>query len=213
MTIISVLRRYSTDFYYSRELRKSSVNRCDYNRPTYMVEDQQCVKNEDIFDSKYFNRMIAVMVLLCHDLGCLHVECRFALNDSLTSNRTIHMPWSRSGRHLDTGITIIDTNQEKSVSLNISLCKISSLEVYRGKLSVYEIEYSGFTLVDRNTIQVLIIITSNISWLRHNLPGVGGWGGSQSSVGLATCLYFAVGDRVPLLPDTHPVASHVNVHS
>ena len=105
------------------------------------------------------------------------IECRFALNDSLTSNRTIHMPWSR--RHLDTGIRILNTNQEKNVSLDISLCKISSLEVYRGKSSVFEIEHSGFTLVDRNTIQV-IIITTNISWLRHNLPGVGGWGGGGS---------------------------------
>ena len=62
VTIMWVLRRYSTDFYNSRESGKSYI-RCDDNRPTYMVEDQQCVKNEDIFDSKY----LAIMVLLCHE--------------------------------------------------------------------------------------------------------------------------------------------------
>ena len=47
---IWVLRRYSRDFYSG----KLSISRkvCDHNRPTYMVEEQQCVKNDDLFDSK-----------------------------------------------------------------------------------------------------------------------------------------------------------------
>ena len=51
-------------------------------------------------------------------------------------------------------IEIIDVNQQKNKSLNLSLCQIASLEVYRGKESVNEIDHSGFTLTDRNTIQV-----------------------------------------------------------
>ena len=52
---IWVSRRYSLDF-YSREPGKSSIRyytRCDDNRPTYMVEERQCVKNEDLFDGKF----------------------------------------------------------------------------------------------------------------------------------------------------------------
>ena len=68
------------------------------------------------------------------------------------------MPWSED--YLATGIMIIDTKQQKNniMSLNISLCQIASLEVYRGKTNVFEIKHSGFTLTDRNTIQVILLI-------------------------------------------------------
>ena len=82
----------------------------------------------------------------------MSTECRFALNNSLTSNRTLYMPWRE--HYLATGIAIIDTNQQKNMSLNISLCQIASLEVYRGKTNVFEIKHSGFTLMDRDTVHV-----------------------------------------------------------
>ena len=55
-----------------------------------------------------------------------------------------------------TNVAIIesDLNQQKNKSLNVSLCQIASLEVYRGNESIIEINHSGFTLTDRNTIQV-----------------------------------------------------------
>ena len=52
-TIIWVIRRYSLDF-YSREPGESGI-RCNDNRPTYMVEERQCVKNEDFFDGNWCN--------------------------------------------------------------------------------------------------------------------------------------------------------------
>ena len=55
---IWVSRRYSLDF-YNREPGKSSI-RCDVNRPTYMVEQRQCVKNEDLFDGKVWHNVFYV---------------------------------------------------------------------------------------------------------------------------------------------------------
>ena len=49
---IWVIRRYSLDI-YSREPEKSRIT-CDNIRPTYMVEQRQCVKNEDFFDGKFW---------------------------------------------------------------------------------------------------------------------------------------------------------------
>ena len=80
------------------------------------------------------------------------IECRFALHDSMTSNRTLHM-FLREDLDLATDIAILEANQQKNVSMNISLCQIASLEVYRGKENTSEINHSGFTLTDRNTIQ------------------------------------------------------------
>ena len=49
---IWVIRRYSGDFYSWKLSNSHEV--CDHNRPTYMVEEQQCVQNDDLLDSKYF---------------------------------------------------------------------------------------------------------------------------------------------------------------
>ena len=49
ITTTWVIRRYSIDIYGWDGGHRVCGN------PTYMVEEQQCVKNEDIFDSKYFN--------------------------------------------------------------------------------------------------------------------------------------------------------------
>ena len=64
-----------------------------------------------------------------------------------------------------TNVAIIesDLNQQKNKSLNVSLCQIASLEVYRGNESIIEINHSGFTLTDRNTIQVKLS-TVNLIW-------------------------------------------------
>ena len=63
------------------------------------------------------------------------------------------MSWTE--HDLAKGMTIIDTDQQKNMTLNISMCQIANLEVYRGKTSIFEINHSGFTLMDRNTIQVV----------------------------------------------------------
>ena len=57
-------------------------------------------------------------------------------------------------------MTIIDTaaDKQKNMTLNISMCQVASLEVYRGMTSIFEINHSGFTLMDRNTIQVHVVI-------------------------------------------------------
>ena len=47
--------------------------------------------------------------------------------------------------------TIIVNNHHQ---VNMSVCSISSLEVYRGRRQVTEIRYDGFTLADRGTVQV-----------------------------------------------------------
>lgn len=52
---IWVIRRYSLDLYHSRESGKSRFSEvCYNNRPTYMVEERQCVKNEDFFDGNSY---------------------------------------------------------------------------------------------------------------------------------------------------------------
>ena len=83
------------------------------------------------------------------------------------------MPWSED--YLATGITIIDTKQRNNsiLSLNISLCQITGLEVYRGKTNVFEIKHSGFTLMDRNTIQVILLNIRDLN-MSYNLLGGGG---------------------------------------
>ena len=90
-----------------------------------------------------------------HFATILSIGCRFALIDSCygTSNPTLLMALKENS---PTNVAIIesDLNQQKHKSLNISLCQIASLEVYRGNESIIEINHSGFTLTDRNTIQV-----------------------------------------------------------
>ena len=58
-TAIWVSRRYSLDLYFSRESGKPqlsvSFEVCYDNRPTYMVEERQCVRNEDFFDGNWCN--------------------------------------------------------------------------------------------------------------------------------------------------------------
>ena len=46
------------------------------------------------------------------------------------------------------------TNLESRELVNTSLCQVVSLNVYRGKENVIEINHSGFTLTDRGTIEV-----------------------------------------------------------
>ena len=85
----------------------------------------------------------------------LSIGCQFALYDSCynTSSPTLFMPLKEDST---TNVAVIDVNEQKNKSLiqNISLCQIASLEVYRGKDSIVEINHSGFTLTDRNTIKV-----------------------------------------------------------
>ena len=121
--------------------------------PTYMVEEQQCVKNQDIFNSNYFNMCIIIVIILIQHLF-LSIECRLALNDSChsLSNPAFHKTFL--GEDSTTDIAIIDVNQHKNKSLNLSLCQIAGLEVYRGEENAIEINPSGFTLTNRRTIQV-----------------------------------------------------------
>ena len=93
-----------------------------------------------------------VIILIQHLF--LSIECQLALNDSChsLSNPAFHKTFL--GEDSTTDIAIIDVNQHKNKSLNLSLCQIAGLEVYRGEENAIEINPSGFTLTNRSTIQV-----------------------------------------------------------
>ena len=71
------------------------------------------------------------------------------LNDSCHNPSN---PMLQLGEDSTTDIAIIDVQKNKS--LNLSLCQIASLEVYRGEENAIEINHSGFILTNRSTIQV-----------------------------------------------------------
>ena len=49
---IWVSRRYSKDIYSQQSMKDGDVYEvCDDSQPTYMVEEQQCIKNDDLFSS------------------------------------------------------------------------------------------------------------------------------------------------------------------
>ena len=138
-----VNRRCSRDI-YSHSMIDISHETCENDQTTYMVEEQRCIKNDDILKSMH---IIIILLWFPNIYPCQCIGCRFALNDSCygTSNLTFYMSLKKD-------IAIIDVNK----SLNISLCQIASLEVYRGNESVTEISHSGFTLTDQNTMQVIL---------------------------------------------------------
>ena len=159
---VFVWRRDSSDHYSLQHDNRSSDERCTNGNNTYLVIENQCINNQQLLDGK--KRSIVVEVIF--NCFTFDAECPFAitpaseLNISKLALRFIfdNETFSISGWTItpngDDLIAALVVHKTTQMSVNNSLCNISSLEVYRGRQQNYEISKVGFSLSKKGTIEV-----------------------------------------------------------
>ena len=94
---------------------------------------------------------------------CIHTGCMFAIAPVGSDSPHMIAVYMESNQNNIIALTTADTNsiavityREWYEKANSSLdCHIDSLEVYRGKQYVTEINHNGFSITENGTIQVM----------------------------------------------------------
>ena len=160
---VFVRRRDSSDYYSLQHDNRSSDERCTNGNNTYLVIENQCTNNQQLLDGK--KRSIVVEVIF--NCFTFDAECPFAITpsselnisklalrfifDNETSSTTGGQTIASNG---DDIIAVLVVHKTTQMSVNNSVCNISSLEVYRGRQQSYEISKDGFSLSKNGTIEV-----------------------------------------------------------
>ena len=135
--------RRSTDLYRQRGDKSYIV--CE--DPTFLVEERECRKNENIVNSNDIN--------LCrhyyHQCVCF-TGCSLVLMKNKTLN---HENIPLVNVHSSKGLMLVHTNQSKNI--NTSWCQIIGLEVYRGSNKSIEVNHSGFILTNNSIFEVKLL--------------------------------------------------------
>ena len=154
----SIQRRYSGDIVVDLS---GDHTACNEGNKTYMVEENQCVKNENLYSGKSHNicGQIYTIAIPCIE----HSECRFfALTPSqepmveslrlalFFKERKTALTFDSKAKIANASI-ISTSNQAHTDG---SLCQINSLQVYRGKKQATEISHNGFFLSAKGAFEV-----------------------------------------------------------
>ena len=112
--------------------------------PTFLVEERECTKNENIVNSNDIN--------LCRHH---YHQCVCFTGCSLALIKNNHESIPLVDVHLSKGLMLVHRNQLKNI--NTSWCQIISLEVYRGSNKSIEVNHSGFILTDNSIFEVKLL--------------------------------------------------------
>ena len=151
-----ISRRQTNDIYL---FINSSSNPmvCVSNENTYLISEDQCVKDQELYRGKLIC-VIWLSHIFNHHSGCSHLLVpiqytnltTIAVFDSSTPNITYLLTKVTNGSEM---FKFNETNY----LVNSSFCYISSLEVYRGREQVIEISHQGFSLNSNGNIEVHVI--------------------------------------------------------
>ena len=99
-------------------------------------------------------------MILMHDIATACSSPIIPVRATLSENSIAFLDFSRISVDNSTTVIGADTNDtvfvvsETSQPINNSFCRISSLEVYRGREQAIKISHEGFSLNDNGTINV-----------------------------------------------------------
>ena len=159
------VRRRSFDFHIIlQEDNTGSTNiNCNVDNATYLVEENQCINNQHLF-----NRKEKCIICIDGNDYCqspTHAECCFIITPNgelITSRLFLNIEMEGTATTAQTltmnnivadGLVALRGTAEHA-QLNTSTCQISGLEVYRGREQAIEISHQGFSLSDNGSIEV-----------------------------------------------------------
>ena len=142
-----VNRRLKYDIYeQSQQQDKEKHHRCDH-QTTYLVEERQCVKNEDLFGSNLsLSYPIYRYENVCLLLYDIKIGCRLSLTQNVSRRSIVNID-----RLPDKEVIELDMHQKQ---INGSFCNIASLNVKRGIHKAFQINHTGFLLSTNGTLKV-----------------------------------------------------------
>jgi hypothetical protein len=130
------------------------------DKNTYLINEDQCVNDQELFLGNFYSwilwyRTIIIIITYQHS-GC---------SDAIVPTSSLH-PTTVTNFKSPSAINYLITRVGNSVTyetfkinetdqlVNSSLCRISSLEVYRGRQQAIEISDQGFSLSENGSITV-----------------------------------------------------------
>ena len=153
---LSVNRRSITDLYSLNSNNTVTVDNCR-PKPNYLVNEKQCVFDEELFSGMYANPMVSDVCNINYIIGCRVAIVPLNFISLIPTAAAIDSQYSAiialgdsPKKHVILVFGFNGTNQ----TVNSSFCNISSLEVYRGRQQAIEISHLGFSLSDNGSIEV-----------------------------------------------------------
>ena len=148
-----VSRRLTNDIYH---YINSSIHMICLDN-TYLISEDQCVKDEELFKGNNFDYGSLIILYNYHHSGCTDAivptssqHNNFIITTIAVFDSSLAITYLLGNVTTYKTFKINETNQ----LVNSSLCHISSLEVYRGRHQAIEISHQGFSLSENGSVKV-----------------------------------------------------------
>ena len=154
---ISVNRRSTGDLYQLNQSKSITHMNCAPNT-SYLVNEKQCVLDEDLFYGMKFYVDIdgnLMVIMISDSSGCstaiAPMNSTFLIPTTAIDGR--YSVITHTDKYFNEYVVIFGFNRTNKM-VNSSFCTISSLEVYRGREQAIEISHQGFSLRGNGSIEV-----------------------------------------------------------